>query len=968
MTIRDIAIAFGYEVDKKSEKKVNDSINNLKSVAAKALGAIAVVFSIKGLASLSEAAANAEALESQFSQVFGNIGDQASKTLNGIADDTGVAVNRMKGSFTQIAAFAKTSGMQTEDALSLTDRAMRAVADSAAFYDKSLEQVTESLQSFLKGNFANDAALGLSATETTRNTAANALYGKSFAQLSEDQKQLTLLKMVEDANKLSGAFGQAARESDTWGNQLGNLKQRLKDLKASAGGALLKPAVQVLKLFSLLVGFASDAVKSLTAEGKLLNRMFERVANWLKKTQVYIERFVKKIGGAENAFKLLAIAASSILVAMNAGSIIAFLKKIPGLLNPVNLKILGIAAVIALLFLAVDDFMNFMQGNDSVIGTIFESWGIDADAVRKKITDVWNKIKSFLLTVWKTIQDEAAKVFLAVRDYVVSLFERLKENGAVDNFKTAFEKTGTAVEKVFKAVAATVDALFGTTSDVAGGIQPFIAWLIGVALPNFIGFLADIVGGAADLISWLGKTGALKPLIIGLVAAFAAYKAVVLASSIAHKALDFSKLVSGGAKAVKTFTTLTAAKIKDKIETIQIIGLYAKDYITAFGKTVASMAKATTAWVANTAKIVANKAATIAVAAAQKTIGFASFIASIVKAGAAWVANTASMAAGKAAMLAMSVAQKAVAAAQWLLNAAMSANPIGIIIVLIAGLVTAFVLLWNKSEGFRNFFIKMWEGIKSAAGTVVEWFKSAWASLMNGFSPVADYFKGQLDNIVNFFTGLFQSVKGIFNGIIDFITGVFTGNWDKAWEGVKSVFKNIVDGLAAIFKLPINWIIEGINLFLSGLNKLKIPDWVPGVGGKGINIPLIPKLAKGGVLAKGQIGYLEGDGAEAVVPLEKNTEWIQKVAELFKAHLSVKDGGLTDAVRAIAALARSATANPGTVRSMTTSTTNRSVIQNNYFDSTFNGDQAGQKRSAEAMNKSANDATGELARALAYVR
>ena len=93
--------------------------------------------------------------------------------------------------------------MEASDALELSDRAMQAVADSAAFYDRSLEDVTDSLQSFLKGNFENDAALGLSCTETTRNTAANALYGKSFKDLAEEQKQLTLLQMVEDANKAS---------------------------------------------------------------------------------------------------------------------------------------------------------------------------------------------------------------------------------------------------------------------------------------------------------------------------------------------------------------------------------------------------------------------------------------------------------------------------------------------------------------------------------------------------------------------------------------------------------------------------------------------------------------------------------------------------------------------------------------------------------------------------------------------
>jgi hypothetical protein len=109
ITIRDIAISFGYEVDAQSEKKVNDSINSLKSTASKVLGAIAVVLTVKGLASLAEAAANVEALESQFKQVFGDLEDRAAKSLNDIAKETGVAAGRMKGSFAGIAAFAKAS-------------------------------------------------------------------------------------------------------------------------------------------------------------------------------------------------------------------------------------------------------------------------------------------------------------------------------------------------------------------------------------------------------------------------------------------------------------------------------------------------------------------------------------------------------------------------------------------------------------------------------------------------------------------------------------------------------------------------------------------------------------------------------------------------------------------------------------------------------------------------------------------
>ena len=212
-----------------------------------------------------DAASDAQAMSSQFTQTFGELESQAQKSLSGIADATGIAENRMKGSYTKIAAFAKTSGMETEDALSLTERAMKAVADSAAFYDRSLEDTTESLQSFLKGNYENDAALGLSATETTRNAAANKLYGKSFIELSEAQKQLTLLQMVEDANALSGAMGQAERESATWTNQTGNLKQAWKDFKAVIGQNFLQPAIQGVMKITEVIQLCSNKVPVLVA-------------------------------------------------------------------------------------------------------------------------------------------------------------------------------------------------------------------------------------------------------------------------------------------------------------------------------------------------------------------------------------------------------------------------------------------------------------------------------------------------------------------------------------------------------------------------------------------------------------------------------------------------------------------------------------------------------------------------------
>lgn len=92
---------------------------------------------------------------------------------------------------------------------------------------------------------------------------------------------------------------------------------------------------------------------------------------------------------------------------------------------------------------------------------------------------------------------------------------------------------------------------------------------------------------------------------------------------------------------------------------------------------------------------------------------------------------------------------------------------------------------------------------------------------------------------------IIEGLKTYLNGIITFIKGVFSGNWKQAWEGIKQIFSGIVSTFTNIFKAPINFIIDGINTFIRGLNKIKIPDWVPGVGGKGINIPLIKRLRVG---------------------------------------------------------------------------------------------------------------------------
>lgn len=102
-------------------------------------------------------------------------------------------------------------------------------------------------------------------------------------------------------------------------------------------------------------------------------------------------------------------------------------------------------------------------------------------------------------------------------------------------------------------------------------------------------------------------------------------------------------------------------------------------------------------------------------------------------------------------------------------------------------------------------------------------------------------FKGAFEGIGK----VVGNIKNVFSGIIDFVKNVFTGNWRGAWDAVVKIFSNIFEGIKNAFKVPINWIIDGLNVFIRGLNKIKIPDWVPGIGGKGLNIKEISRLRIG---------------------------------------------------------------------------------------------------------------------------
>ena len=366
-------------------------------------------------------------------------------------------------------------------------------------------------------------------------------------------------------------------------------------------------------------------------------------------------------------------------------------------------------------------------------------------------------------------------------------------------------------------------------------------------------------------------------------------------------------------------------------------------------------------------------------------------------------------------------------AAQWLLNAAMSANPIALVVIAIAALVAAFVVLWNKSESFRNFWIGLWDNVKAVASTaweaitgffsaawdtikavwdvVLGYFQTLWAGIQTTFSVVSEvlsgffssawnaikaiwdfvvgyyqgiwngikavfsvvssvltsffsaawngikavwnavvaYYqgiwdgikavfsvvssvlteffsaawngiKGIWDAVSGYFSGIWESVKSVFSGVESWFQSIFSAAWTAVqgvfsnfgsffqglWDTIKSTFSNlgsslsdaiggaVRSGLNGVLSMIENTINNGIGLINGAIGLINA---LPGVNVGTIGELSLPRLAKGGIVNAATTAVIGEDGKEAVIPLERNTKWIDVMASKLASKLS--SGGYT---------------------------------------------------------------------------
>lgn len=227
---------------------------------------------------------------------------------------------------------------------------------------------------------------------------------------------------------------------------------------------------------------------------------------------------------------------------------------------------------------------------------------------------------------------------------------------------------------------------------------------------------------------------------------------------------------------------------------------------------------------------------------------------------------------------------------------------LGAILAPIAAVVAAVVAVievikhWDEIMEVLGFvWEKICEGIKTA-------FQAVWDFFVEGFTAIGELASEVCTAIGDFFSGLWDSICNIFSGIGEWFSGVFQAAYDGVvgiWEGIKEFFTGvwdsivntfhdigvaIYDAITGVVKGAINAVLSGavgiINGFVAAINGvIWVINLIPGVDISELDYLDVPQLARGGILQKGEVGLLEGNGAEAVVPLDQNKAWIDAVAK-----------------------------------------------------------------------------------------
>lgn len=203
--------------------------------------------------------------------------------------------------------------------------------------------------------------------------------------------------------------------------------------------------------------------------------------------------------------------------------------------------------------------------------------------------------------------------------------------------------------------------------------------------------------------------------------------------------------------------------------------------------------------------------------------------------------------------------------------------------------------IWNGIQSIFSvavgFFSTIFSGVVNTVSgifsTIVNIASNIWGGIKSVFSGVVSFFSGIFSGAVNIITSVFGRIVGFFSGIWSSITGIFSRVGEVVGKAITGVVGKAVNGVLSTACRIINGFISAINFAIGVINA------IPGVSISKLSKLNVPQMERGGVLKKGQVGLLEGNGAEAVVPLEKNTGWLTRIADMLDQRMAGRGALIT---------------------------------------------------------------------------
>lgn len=477
MTIAKFINEVGFKVREGDVKKVNDSIKSIKSTATKLLGAIGIGFSLTKINALVEefGAAN--------KQITSAVGEM--ENMDAVQGQVLQKANAARLAYTDMAGYVSNLAKAGSDIFPVDDAI----------------QFTSTVAKLMKTNGRNDSAIssmmegfnksfqkGIVDTETLNKMLEQAPETANVLAQSLGVAKSQLLDMASNGKmtvqQLKDAFMDASGEIDAaFQNSNMSISDGLKNIRNNWGLWL----TQMNSTLGITNTIARAMVKFSDTAMRVMNRVRNAVV-WLG----------DKLGGTDKVLRLIAISAGALFIAFNFEKITKGIQAVFTGLRNVNKQALVMAAAFIIVALLVEDFINFMQGNNSLLGSLLEKAGVDVDKFRANIIKIWGNIKTILTAVWQGIKNVAIPIFQTIWGVIKTVFEAIGKiidkiapqfanladqlaNGNIDTDK--WVKVGEAIAKIIAVIVGvvaavkTVIAVVRTVTSVVKGVSAVISFV-----------------------------------------------------------------------------------------------------------------------------------------------------------------------------------------------------------------------------------------------------------------------------------------------------------------------------------------------------------------------------------------------------------------------------------------------------------------------------------------------------------